>query len=278
MKGTMNMKSRLLTALVCISAFVSGISAQQGGMSSQTPSSTKGAVIKGKAPVNKNLLTVKLPKEQEATLKNGLHVVLLESNHKLPIFSMEMVVMSGGFSDPADMRGLANMTALLMREGTAKHNSRELGEALDTIGASFGANSGVSSFTSNITAAGLTDNLDQILDLYAEIIRTPKYPTEEVVRYKSRVIDSQPQLRANPGFLAQERLAQAIYGTHPASLTFAPPDAIKKITAADLSRFHDQNYVPNNATLYIAGDVTLKQMLPKLEKLFGDWKQGEVKQ
>src|SRR2546430_17389555 len=43
-------------------------------------------------------------------------------------------------------------------------------------------------------------------------------------------------------------------------------------------RFHDQNYVPNNATLYIAGDVTLKEMLPKIEKLFGDWKQGEVKQ
>jgi len=272
------MKAKVLIATVCIGAFASGVYAQQGGTAGQNPTSTKGAVVKGKAPVNKNLLTVKLPKEQEATLKNGLHVVLLESNHMLPIFSMELVVMSGGFSDPADMRGLANMTALLMREGTAKHNSRELGEALDTIGASFGANSGVSSFTSNITASGLTDNLDQILDLYAEIIRTPKYPTEEVERYRSRTLDSQPQLRANPGFLAQERLAQAIYGTHPASLTFAPPDAIKKITVADLMRFHDQNYVPNNATLYIAGDVTLKEMLPKIEKLFGDWKQGEVKQ
>ncbi len=240
-------KAKVLIATVCIAAFASGVYAQQGGTAGQNPTSTKGAVVKGKAPVNKNLLTVKLPKEQEATLKNGLRVVLLESNHKLPIFSMEMVVMSGGFSDPADMRGLANMTALLMREGTAKHNSRELGEALDTIGASFGANSGVSSFTSNITASGLTDNLDQILDLYAEIIRTPKYPTEEVERYRSRTLDSQPQLRANPGFLAQERLAQAIYGTHPASLTFAPPDAIKKITVADLIRFHDQNYVPDAA-------------------------------
>ena len=138
------MKAKVLIATVFIAAFASGVYAQQGGTAGQNPTSTKGAVVKGKAPVNKNLLTVKLPKEQEATLKNGLRVVLLESNHKLPIFSMEMVVMSGGFSDPADMRGLANMTALLMREGTAKHNSRELGEALDTIGACFGANSGVS--------------------------------------------------------------------------------------------------------------------------------------
>src|SRR6185436_16033780 len=33
---------------------------------------------------------------------------------------------------------------------------------------------------------------------------------------------------------------------------------------------------PNNATLYIAGDVTLKAMLPKLVKMFGDWQAGTV--
>lgn len=274
MKGTMNMKSKLLMVLVCIAALVSGINAQQGGMASQTPSSTKGAVIKGKAPVNKNLLKVKLPKAQEANLKNGLHVVVLESNHRLPIFSMEMVVMTGGLSDPADLRGLSNVTALLLREGTAKHSSRELAEQLDTIGATLGANSGVSSFTTNITTSGVVENLDQILDLFAEVIRTPKFPADEVERYKARTLRQQPQLRANPNFLAQERLSQAIYGTHPASLVVAPPDAVKKITSADLARFHDQNYVPNNATLFIAGDVTLAQLMPKLERVFGDWQRG----
>jgi len=276
MKGTMNMRSRLLTALICIAAFVSGINAQQGGLGSQTPSSTKGAVIKGKAPVNKNLLKVKLPKAQEATLKNGLRVVVLESNHKLPIFSMEMVVVSGGLSDPADMRGLANATATLLREGTAKRNSRELSEQLDTIGANLGANSGVSSFQTSINTGGLTDNLDQILDLFAEVIRTPKFPADEVERYKSRTLAQQPLLRAQPQFLAQERLSRAIYGTHPASLVVAPVEAIKKITPADLARFHSQNYVANNATLYVAGDVTLAQLMPKLERVFGDWQRGTV--
>jgi predicted Zn-dependent peptidase len=276
MKGIMMIKARLLVTVICIAAFASGIYAQQGGMASQTPSSTKGAVIKGKAPVNQKLLRVKLPKAQEADLKNGLHVVVLESNHKLPIFSMEMVVMSGGLSDPADMRGLANVTALLLREGTAKHNSRELAEQLDTIGATLGANSGVSSFTTNITSSGLVENLDQILDLFAEVIRTPKFPTDEVKRYKTRTMFQQQQLRANANFLAQERLAQAIYGTHPASLVAAPPAALEKITPADLARFHDSNYVPNNATLFIAGDVTLTEMMPKLEKVFGDWQRGSV--
>lgn len=174
------------------------------------------------------------------------------------------------------MRGLASVTALQLREGTAKHKSRELAEALDTIGASLNATSGVSSTTSNITAAGLTDNLDQILELFAEVIRTPTFPADELERYKSRTLASMPLLRGQPGFLAQERLNQAIYGTHPASLVLTPAEVIKKITSADLAKYHSQNYVPNNATLFIAGDVTLKDMLPRLEKVFGDWQKGTV--
>jgi zinc protease len=269
-------KTIKLFAIVLLATLGSTAHAQE--TAGQNPTSTKGAVIKDKAPVNKRLLKIKLPAAQEATLKNGLHVVVLESNHRLPLFSMEMVINSGGFSDPADKRGLASMTAGLMREGTAKHNSREISEALDTIGANVGATSGVSSFTTSVTAGGLTENLDQILDLYAEILLTPKYPAEEVQRYKDRTIAAMPLQRSTPGFLAQERLLQAIYQSHPASLNIATADAIKKITAADLIRFHDENYVPNNATLYIAGDVTLKEMLPKLEKLLGEWKAGAVKQ
>jgi predicted Zn-dependent peptidase len=184
--------------------------------------------------------------------------------------------MSGGLTDPADMRGLASITALQMREGTAKHKSRELAEALDTIGATVNANSGVSSATSSVTASGLTDNLDQILELFAEVIRTPTFPADELERYKSRTLANQPLLRSQPAFLAQERLNQAIYGTHPAALIVTPPDVIKKVTSADLVKYHAQNYVPNNATLFIAGDVTLKAMMPRIEKLFGDWQPGTV--
>src|SRR6185369_3330563 len=125
-----------------------------------------------------------------------------------PIFSMEMVLMSGGLSDPADMHGLAATTATLLREGTAKHKSREMSEALDTIGAQLNANSGVSSPTTNISASGLTDNLDQILDLFAEVVRTPTFPAEEVERYKSRTLAQQSLLRSQPQFLALERLNQ----------------------------------------------------------------------
>ena len=271
MKNFANMKMKSLTTVIAIASFATAVCAQ-GPMQQQT-GTMKGAVIKGRAPVNKQILRVNLPKAQEATLKNGLRVMVLES-HRVPTFSMEMVVMSGGLFDPSDMHGLAGATATLLREGTAKHNSRELSEQLDTIGATINANSGLSSVTTNITASGLVENFDQVLDLFTEIIRTPKFPAEEVDKYKSRTISAQQFVRGQAAFLAQERLNQAIYGTHPASLVLPPAEAIKKMTPADLMRFHDDNYVPNNAMLAIVGDVKLKEIMPKLEQAFGDWKSG----
>src|SRR6266436_1960244 len=226
MTNTANIKMKLLATLMTTAAFAITVCAQEP---TQPQTGTmKGAVIKGRAPVNKEILRVNLPKPQEATLKNGLRVVVLES-HRVPTFSMEMVVMSGGLFDPADMHGLAGATAALLREGTAKHTGRELSEQLDTIGATIGANSGLSSFTTSVTAAGLLENFDQVLDLFSEVVRTPKFPTEEVERYKSRTISAQGQIRGQAAFLAQERLNQAIYGTHPASLVLPPAEGIKKI-------------------------------------------------
>ena len=102
--------SNVIVAMLLVALVSSLALAQQGGAPAQQQT-TKGAVVKGKAPVNKEVLKVKLPRAQEATLKNGLQVILLES-HKIPTFNMQMVVLSGGLSDKPDYRrGMADTTS-----------------------------------------------------------------------------------------------------------------------------------------------------------------------
>jgi len=143
---------KIIVALMLV-ALVSSLAMGQGGVPPQQPT-TKGAVIKGKAPVNKEVLKVKLPRAEEATLKNGLRVILLPA-HKVPTFNMQMVVLSGGLSDKTDYHGLASFTATLLREGTAKRSSKDIAEQVDAIGATLGANSGLSTMTSVVNASGL---------------------------------------------------------------------------------------------------------------------------
>jgi predicted Zn-dependent peptidase len=261
--------------IVLVSSLALGQAAPAAGQGTPT---TKGAVIKGKAPVSKEILKVKLPRAEEATLSNGLRVVLLRSD-KVPTFNMQLVVLSGGLSDKPDYRGLANFTATLLREGTTKRSSKDIAEQVDALGATLTTNSGLSSMTSLVTTSGLVETLDQTLELFADVIRNPTFPQPEVDKYKTRALAQIQFQRSIPQFLAAEQFNKAIYGTsHPASLVAPPAESLKKLTSKDLAEFHSTYYRPNNAILAIVGDVTLKGIMPKLEKAFGDWQKADVPQ
>lgn len=262
----------LLAALV---ASVAGVGMGQGPTSSPVAQTTKGAVLKGKAPVNKKLLKVNLPKAQEATLSNGLRVIVLES-HKVPTFNMQMVVLSGGLSDSTDYHGLASFTAGLLRDGTSKRSSKDIAEQIDALGGTIASGSGLSSLTSTVTTSGLLENLDQTLEIFADVVRNPTFPAGEVEKYKSRTLAQLQFQRSSPAFLAQEQFSRAIYGEHPAAFITPPVSSIKRLSSKDLANFHSTYYRPNNAILAIVGDVTLKEMLPKIEKAFGDWQKADV--
>jgi zinc protease len=273
-------KSKLSAALLLVALASTQVLAQRpAGGTPQGPAgqSVKGADIKGRAPVNKEILKVNLPKAQEATLSNGMRVVLLE-NHRVPTFSMQMVFLSGGLSDPSNMHGLAGFTAALLREGTATRKSKDIAEQMDTLGATLNAGASLSSFTSTVTTAGLVENLDPTLDIFADVVRNAKFPQEEVEKYKQRQIAQLQFQRSIPQFLAAERFQRAIYGEHPAGLIAPPTESIKAVTSADLARFHSTYYRPNNAMLAIVGDVTMKEIMPKLERVFGDWQKADVPQ
>ncbi len=92
---TMKIRNNIVAALILV-ALASSLAFGQGAAApAQQPQTTKGAVVKGKAPVSKEVLKVKLPRAEEATLKNGLQVVLLR-NPKVPTFNMQLVLLSGG--------------------------------------------------------------------------------------------------------------------------------------------------------------------------------------
>jgi len=269
-----NIKNQKFVIALMLVALVSSMAFGQGGMAPQAPS-TKGTVVKGKAPVNKTVLRVKLPKAEEASLPNGLRVILLH-DAKVPTFNMQIVVLTGGLADRADYHGLASFTAALLREGTTKRSSKEIAEQTDALGTTLAANSGLSSLTSTVTTSGLVENIDQTLDIFADVVRNPSFPQSEVDKYRARTLSQLQFQRSIPQFLAQEAFSKAIYGNHPAALVIPPADSLKKLSSKDLAEFHSTYYRPNNAILAVVGDVTMKDLMPKVQKAFGDWQKADI--
>jgi zinc protease len=260
---------RLVAAVSALSFSIA--SAQQ----TMQPQSTKGVVIKGKAPVNKEILKVNLPKPTETTLGNGLQVVVLE-NHKLPVFNMQMVILSGGLSDPAGNAGLAQFTATLLREGTKTRTSKQISEQIESLGASLSAGSGLSSSTTNVMASGLTENLDDVMTLFSDVILNPSFSADELNKLKARMLAQLRMQRSMPFFLAMEMFSKVMYGEHPAARIVPSPEVIQRLTPEVLAQFHATYFRPNNAMFAIVGDVTPAEIIAKLERTFGSWSRADV--
>jgi predicted Zn-dependent peptidase len=266
---------RILAALGLAVLSAAPILAQAPSMPQSERPSMKGAVIKGKAPVNKDTLKVKLPRPYETKLGNGLQVLVLE-DHKLPTFNMQMVILSGGLADSDQEAGTAQYVATMLREGTKTRSSKQIAEDTDKLGASLFTNAGLSSITSTVLASGLNDNFDQILDLFADVILNPSFPADELTKLKARAIGQLRLQRSQPSFLAQEKFSKVMYGSHPAGRFALTAEQIQRVTPEALQKFHSAHYKPNNAIFAIVGDVKPAEVVAKLEKAFASWKPGDA--
>ena len=263
----------LLAAPVLTLFAIAPIAGQAGP---QAPPSTAGMVPKNKAPVSSTVLAVKLPRPQEATLANGLRVMVLE-DHRLPRVSFQLIIPgAGGYYDPAAQIGLASFTAQMMREGTTTKSSQQISQALETMAANLNLFSGASTTSTTILGGALSDNLGPLFDLTADVLLNPSFPADEWDRLKTRTRAGLTQQRTVPQFLAQERFSKAVFGDHPASRLSATPESLDAMTREAMVECHRTRFVPDHALIAFAGDITLPAARALVESKLGAWKKAGV--
>ena len=223
-----------------------------------------------RAPVNKEVLRVQLPRPVVTKLPNGLTLVLLE-DHKLPTATFILWIRPGQLADPGNLPGLASFTADMLREGTDRRSSLAIAAEADSLGATLGANARFGSSYTVVNASGLSDSAPQLLDLLSDIVLHPAFRPDEVASYKQREAAALEQRMANPVFLGQRALRQELYGDGPLAVASATRDSIAQVTPEDLKRFHDQHYRPGNAILGAIGDFKTSDMRALIEKYFAPW-------
>lgn len=257
--------TRVLAVLVASTFVTSQGATQQGSVT-----------MKGRAPVSAEILKVKLPRPVEVDLPNGIHLMLLE-DHRVPLVTFQLQIPgAGGYFDPADQVGLAQMTATMMREGTAKQTTSQISELLETKASTVTVGAGLSSVTATVSGSSLTENFADTFALAADILLRPSFPQEEFDRYKTRTKTGLVQQRSQPGFLASERFSQLMYGTHPSGRASLTPEGIDRVTREALVNFHKTKYVPDHAVLAIAGDITMAQARKAIDAHLGGWAKAGV--
>jgi zinc protease len=216
--------------------------------------------------------SLNLPNPTEATLSNGLRLVVVE-DHRLPLVSLRLAFYPGSVKDPAGRQGLTGIMANLLTEGTKTRRSRQIAEEVALIGATLSAGSNSDYLT--VAASALSDYSSRIFELLADVTLNPTFPEEELVLAKENTKQGLIQQRAQPSFLASEQTARVLFGEHPYSVISPTPESIDATTQAELLEFHRETIVPNRASLIVVGDINFQQVLAEAEKLFGEWAAGE---
>jgi zinc protease len=205
---------------------------------------------------------------------NGL-TVLHSENHNLPIVMVTLMVKAGQRHEAKENAGLANLTAELLTEGTRNRSSREISEEIDFIGASLNASAG-NDFTT-ITLSVLKKDIDKGFELFADILLNATFPQAEISRKREEIKGSLRQQEEDPSFLADRAFRKEVFGEHPyGRLLEGSTDAIDAITKDKLVTFYSGFFLPNNAILSIAGDLTSEELDSVMKKYLGDWKKADL--
>ena len=144
----------------CASSATALLPARRRRSRRQPAAGTRRTVLKGKAPVSKEILKVTLPKPQEADLVERRAPDGARGSPRAAVVNFQMIIDgAGGYYDPAGMPGLAGFTASLMREGTddARRRSRSR-EQLDRLAATVSVGAGISSPFATVSGSALTNN------------------------------------------------------------------------------------------------------------------------
>ncbi len=242
------------------------------------------ALKPGQTPVNRKTLpalgdapAVNFPAVQRATLSNGLKVMLLE-RHSTPIVNVSLAVDAGYAADSREKAGLAALTLSVLDEGTATRDAFRIVDELDSLGAR--VSTGSSLDLSFVRLESLTMNLGKSMDILADVVRNPAFPQEMVGINKRQQIARIAQEKANPLSAAQRLIPAILYGDGHAysnPLTGSGyPKTVESIGREDLVAWHKAWFHPNSSTVIVTGDVTMKDLMPELERTLGEWRRGEA--
>ncbi|HVR82422.1 MAG TPA: pitrilysin family protein [Luteimonas sp.] len=216
---------------------------------------------------------LKFPALQRATLSNGTQVILAE-RHDVPVVQMSMLFDGGYASDASARLGASSFSMGMLDEGAGDLDALAFGNRAESLGANLGASASLDGGSAYLSA--LKEKIEPSLVLYAQMLRQPRFDQKEIDRVKAQWIAGIAQEKARPNGAALRVLPPLLYGAgHPYAIPFSgtgTEGSIAALTRDELVAYHDKYVRPDNATLVVVGDTTLKEITPKLEQAFAGWK------
>ena len=211
---------------------------------------------------------------RDTTLENGLQVIVVK-NSSIPFVTVEMVFRAGAFiQSTPDQEGLPHLIEhMLFRRGESEGGAFE--RDANEIEAAWNGTTDTEAVRYFLTFP--SKNLAKGMQLMSDLIRKPNFSKDVLQSERPVVIGELLQRASEPQLLLRVQSDMLLWenegwrsknpGGNIPTLNAATPDL--------LNALYKRFYVPNNAALVVAGDVTETQVFDLASKIFRGWKRGD---
>lgn len=203
-------------------------------------------------------------------LENGVTVLVYEN------FNTRSVVLhgvgpGGALYEDAASNGIAAMTAGALLRGTQTKDFQTLAASLEDIGADFGFSAGMHHV--NYGGKALAEDLPVLIDVLADALRNPIFPTEQVERLRGEAMTWLRYGLQDTRRQAARAFREALYlPDHPYHYTpRGTLETLPRIDADMVRQFHARHYGPSGMTMAIVGAVRAEEAVELVRAKLGDW-------
>ncbi len=216
-----------------------------------------------------------MPQEvNQHTFANGL-TLLAERMEHVRSAALNFLVPAGCVYDPPDQLGIAAVLADLLTRGAGPYDSRELTLALDNLG--LDRSESVGSMHTRFWGATVARNLPAALEIYADILRRPHLPQDEIDAVKALALQDLRSLEDEPRSKVLVELRRHYYPTPLSNDHRGTAECLERLTGDDLRAHHRRLFGPRGTILSVAGNIEWEPLRDQVERLFGDWQGGGEK-
>jgi zinc protease len=207
------------------------------------------------------------PPVHQRTLDNGLRV-LVHPLHTAPLVSVWCWYRVGSGHEVPGRTGVSHWVEHMNFKGTTNIPRDEMKGIVERFGGMWNGYTWIDQ-TTYLETAG-RDALDQMLFIEAERMTNGLYELGDVESERTVVISELQGAENDPEQLLDTEITATAFRSHPyRHPTIGWLEDLQSMSRDDLYRHYRQHYVPNNATLVVAGDVELDDVLRRVERKFG---------
>ena len=190
----------------------------------------------------------------------------LVRDHSVPIVAVDVAWRGGSIGEPADKRGLADMTMDLLDEGAGPLDSQAFKRRLEDLSISLGFSSGAETLGGGFTT--LVEHRDTAFELLQLALTRPRFDGEAIERVRDQKLSGLVQAAQQPRTIASRAWWRAMFPDHPYGRQNATAETLKRIAPDDMRRFLGERIARDNMILGVVGDITADQLKPLLDRTF----------